>query len=236
MTDTKPTNPKDLIGSDKLPLHLWPTTASALGALALLDGAMKYGRSNWRHAGVRPSIYVDAAQRHLLAWFEGEDNDPDSGLPHLGHALACLAILVDAQAAGKMNDDRQTAGGHRALLDSLTPHVARVKARYADREAPKHYTIEDMVQAQTEALVTDLRNLADETEALRAEQQQPAFAPGMLVRRTGPGYRGLQQGNNYRVAHVKSASTITLDGYVGWWDASQFEPVNAPPGSVVIVS
>ena len=26
----KDTNPKDLIGSDKLPLHLWPSTATAL--------------------------------------------------------------------------------------------------------------------------------------------------------------------------------------------------------------
>ena len=36
--DGKPTNPKDAIGSDKLPLHLWPSTATALGCLGLLDG------------------------------------------------------------------------------------------------------------------------------------------------------------------------------------------------------
>lgn len=67
MSDVKPTNPKDLIGSGKLPLHLWPTTATAMGCIGLLEGMLKYGRSNWREAGVRASIYVDACKRHLDA-------------------------------------------------------------------------------------------------------------------------------------------------------------------------
>lgn len=138
----KPSNPKDSIGSDKIPLHLWPETASALGALGLLDGMLKYGRGNFREIGVRASIYQDAAKRHLDYWFEGEDNDPDSGLPHLAHALACLAILVDAEACGKLTDDRQVAGGFRKLMTKLTPHVARLKALHSGKN-PKHYTIAD---------------------------------------------------------------------------------------------
>ncbi|SEC25556.1 hypothetical protein SAMN05216178_3996 [Pseudomonas saponiphila] len=145
MTDTKPTNPKDLIGSGKLPLHLWPVTATALGSLGLLDGMLKYGRSNFRAVGVRASIYYDAASRHLNAWFEGEAVDPDSGLPHLAHALACLAIIVDAEAAGKLNDDRMHPGGYRQLINSLTPHVARLKAIHEDKE-PTHYTIAGAAQ------------------------------------------------------------------------------------------
>jgi hypothetical protein len=141
MTDIKPTNPKDLIGSGKLPLHLWPVTATALGSLGLLDGMLKYGRSNFRAVGVRASIYYDAASRHLNAWFEGEAVDPDSGLPHLAHALACLAIIVDAEAAGKLNDDRMHPGGYRALINSLTPHVARLKEVH-EGKSPTHYTIE----------------------------------------------------------------------------------------------
>ena len=135
----KETNPKDQIAVGKVPLHLWPTTATSMGAIGLLDGMSKYGRSNWREAGVRASIYVSACQRHLAAWFEGEDTDPDSGLPHLGHALACLAILVDAQAADKLTDDRQYPGGYRKLIDELTPLVAMVNEKFADKPAPKHY-------------------------------------------------------------------------------------------------
>lgn len=141
---TKPTNPKDAIGSDKLPLHLWPTTASIVGSLALLDGALKYGRSNFREIGVRSTIYYDAAIRHLQAWMEGEDKDPDSGVLHLGHALACIAILIDAEAAGKLNDDRCIPGGYRKLVTELTPEVARLKALHAKRD-PKHYTIQDVL-------------------------------------------------------------------------------------------
>lgn len=140
--ETKPTNPKDAVGSNKVPLHLWPETATALGAMGLLDGALKYGRGNYREIGVRASIYQDAARRHIGYWFEGEDTDPDSGLPHLAHALACLAILVDADAAGKLNDDRQIKGGFRKLMEKLTPHVSRLKALHRDK-SPKHYTIED---------------------------------------------------------------------------------------------
>ena len=139
---TKPTNPKDIIGADKIPLHLWPETATVLGSLALLDGALKYGRSNFRAVGVKASIYVDAAKRHLNAFFEGQNEDPDSGLPHLAHALACIASLVDAEACGKLNDDRMYPGGYLATVALYTRDVARLKAKHADK-SPKHFTLED---------------------------------------------------------------------------------------------
>ena len=133
-------NPKDMVGSHKLPLHLWPMTATAMGSIALLNGALKYGRANWRGTPVRASVYTDACQRHIAAWFEGETAD-EEGVPHLSAALACLAIIVDAQAAGTLRDDRQYPGGHRKLMDDLTPHVARLKALHADREPVKDWTV-----------------------------------------------------------------------------------------------
>lgn len=133
-------NPKDAIGAGKLPLHLWPTTATMMGGIGLLNGMLKYGRSNWRAAGVRASIYYDACHRHLDAWFEGEDIDPDDNVPHLAAALACIAIIVDAQAAGKLNDDRNVAGGYRKLRDQLSPLVAMLKEKHKDKN-PKHYTL-----------------------------------------------------------------------------------------------
>ncbi len=129
--DRKPTNPKDAIGSDKIPLHLFPPAATALGSLGLLHGALKYGPWNWRGAGVRMSIYLDAMQRHLAKLQEGEDEDEESGLPHLSHILACAAILADAQMAGMCNDDRPPAVGFLDWFSSLTPHVARLKALHA---------------------------------------------------------------------------------------------------------
>lgn len=145
---TKGTNPKQAIGSDKMPFHLWPETATILGCLGLLDGALKYGRSNFRDAGVRSSIYYDAARRHLNKWFEGEDVDPDSGLPHLAHVLASVAIVVDADAAGVLNDDRMFQGGYVKLLEEMTPHVKRLKEQHANKN-PHHYTIQDNKKGDT---------------------------------------------------------------------------------------
>lgn len=140
---SKPSNPKDMVGSNKIPYHLWPNTATALGSLACLEGNLKYGRTNWRAAGVKASIYYDACIRHLNAWFdEGEEEDPDSGLPHLAHALACIAIIVDAKAAGKLTDDRLIRGGYRRFIDAITPHVKRLKEKHADKN-PRHFYIQD---------------------------------------------------------------------------------------------
>lgn len=139
---TKPTNPKDAIGSKKVPLHVWPNTATIWGAMGMLTGALQYGRSNYRAIGVCASIYYDAARRHLDAWFEGVDVDPDTGLNPLAHALACIAILVDAIEAGKLRDDRMIRGGYQECIERLTPEVARLKEKYAGLN-PHHYTISD---------------------------------------------------------------------------------------------
>ena len=139
----KASNPKDAIGAGKLPLHRWPSTATAMGCIGLLNGMLKYGRTNWREAGVRPSIYVDAALRHILAWWEGEETDPDDEVPHLAAALACLAILVDARAHDRLNDDRAYRGdGFRKVVSEMTPHVSRLLAHHAGK-SPKHWTIQD---------------------------------------------------------------------------------------------
>lgn len=142
MTD-KQTNPKDAVGSDKLPLHLWPESATAFGCIGLVNGMLKYGRSNWREAGIRPSIYVDALQRHVKDWFEGQDYDPEDGVHNLSGALACLAIIVDAMMTDKLVDDRNFNGqSWRKTRTMMEPHVKRLKELHAGR-TPKHYTIAD---------------------------------------------------------------------------------------------
>ena len=139
LSNEKPTNPKDMIATNKVPFHLWPETASAYGALAMAEGAMKYGRSNWRHSGAKASVYYDAARRHLNAWFEGEDFDA-SGAPHLAHVLACVAILVDSIEAGNLHDDRMYPGGYHGLTSRVESIIAQMRERHADKN-PQHYTI-----------------------------------------------------------------------------------------------
>ena len=100
-------NPKDLIGVTKVPnLSVIPSAAIVHLGRAMQNGSDKYGRMNWREHPVKASIYVDACVRHLMAWNDGEEDAEDSGVHHLGHAMACLGILLDAQEAGNMIDDR----------------------------------------------------------------------------------------------------------------------------------
>ena len=87
-------------------MHLIPAPALLTLANVMGLGASKYGAYNWREHKVSSSVYQSAAMRHLLAWWEGEDKDPESGQCHLAHAMACMAILLDAENKGMLNDDR----------------------------------------------------------------------------------------------------------------------------------
>lgn len=117
-TDTKPlgTNPKDLLGAKKVNLHLVPPSSIIYQALAMEDGAKKYGPYNWRENKVICTIYIDAAMRHLQAFLDGEMNAPDSQKPHLGHALASIGIIVDALETGNLVDNRPIPGTASELI------------------------------------------------------------------------------------------------------------------------
>ena len=140
--EIKDTNPKDAIGSTKLPMHLIPGSAKAWLALAFLEGALKYGKYNWRVAGVRASIYLDAMERHLEKYKNGEWDDAQTGVPHLASIMACAAIILDAESVGKLTDDRPPKGDESDLIDSLIESVGYLQNLY-EGESPHQYTIED---------------------------------------------------------------------------------------------
>ena len=140
--DQKATNPKDAIGTTKLPMHLIPGSAKAAMTLAFLEGALKYGKYNWRVAGVRASIYLDAMERHLEKFKNGENCDPETGVPHLGSIMACAAILIDAFTFDKLNDDRPPSGPVAEYIDDLQANVRRLQDKFADCD-PHQCTIED---------------------------------------------------------------------------------------------
>lgn len=142
--DSKPSNPKDVIGCTKTPMGRVPDTAIAVESLAYLEGALKYGQYNWRISGVRVSIYYDAVKRHLAKWFNGEECDPKTNVPHLASVRACIGIIIDAKACGKLVDDRPPRRpGASTLIDDLSPVVTHLSELFKDCK-PHHYTIEDM--------------------------------------------------------------------------------------------
>lgn len=89
----------------KPPLGLIPRSAQVAEAQVLAYGARKYDVHNWRK-GMAWSRLVDAALRHLTAWNDGEDTDPESGINHLAHARCCLSFLIEYQEKEMGHDDR----------------------------------------------------------------------------------------------------------------------------------
>lgn len=74
-------------------------------AKVLTFGAGKYAAHNWRKGFVLSRPY-DALQRHLTAWNDGEDLDPESGLNHLDHAACELMFLRELAETHPELDDR----------------------------------------------------------------------------------------------------------------------------------
>lgn len=70
-------------------------------------GAAKYERMNFVR-GYRWSLSYDALQRHMLAFWSGEDTDPESGLPHLAHAAWHALALLTFLERKRGTDDRIT--------------------------------------------------------------------------------------------------------------------------------
>jgi hypothetical protein len=137
-------NPKTAIGVMKVPLHLVPPSAKHYLALALADGARKYGPYNWRDAAISVSVYKAAMERHMDAFWDGEDFAPDSGLHHVAHAMACCALILDAMTIGKLNDDRPTRGASPGLQAAYAAKPDAAKTVIID-EATARAMIRDQV-------------------------------------------------------------------------------------------
>ena len=104
-------NPKTAAGAVKPSFDAIPVSALIPLGQAMADGKKKYGLTNWREKPVSTSVYYNAMLRHLFSFWDGEDTAEDSGVHHLGHAMACMAIILDARSAGKLNDDRPAVAG-----------------------------------------------------------------------------------------------------------------------------
>ena len=148
--DRKETNPKTAIGDKKVPLVLCSPIAAAHWALGQFAGLCKYQAWNWRIAGVRSSTYISAIKRHLDGYTSGEELDPVDGSHHLGNIMACCAILLDAQAAGKLNDDRPPSVECRSTYEFVEKQMAVLREKYKHIEQ-KPFTIEDTVRPDAAA-------------------------------------------------------------------------------------
>ena len=96
--------------ADKIRYDLLPPEGVRGVADILSIGAKKYAARNWEQ-GMDWSRLFGAAQRHLWAWFGGEDRDPDTGRSHLWHAACNIFFLIAYEARGVGKDDRPDSRG-----------------------------------------------------------------------------------------------------------------------------
>ncbi|WP_264041499.1 dATP/dGTP diphosphohydrolase domain-containing protein [Pectobacterium carotovorum] len=69
--------------------------SAIISVIAVLEfGAQKYAVDNWKSVPDARQRYFDASIRHITAWWQGEQIDSESGLPHLAHAVCCLLFLM----------------------------------------------------------------------------------------------------------------------------------------------
>lgn len=94
---------------DKVAWTLLPKAALAEVSKVLMYGLKKYSAHNWAK-GMTWSRPADATYRHLAAWESGEDNDPETGLSHIAHALCELLFLMSFILAGLTAQDDRPKG------------------------------------------------------------------------------------------------------------------------------
>ena len=100
----------------------------------LTFGAEKYDRHLWRD-GMEWSRLLGGALRHINAFNDGEDLDPESGQSHLYHAMCCLAFLGTYQETGTGVDDRNIKNRNYAEV------ALSLAKEFEEAQRDKHSTV-----------------------------------------------------------------------------------------------
>jgi hypothetical protein len=109
--------------SGKAALSLIPFSTLEDEARVWEYGKRKYAAWNWAK-GMDWSIPFACMMRHMAAWQRGEENDPESGLPHLAHAMCNLRMLTLYGKTYPEGDDRPVKWLNRKLEgDVLTKEL-----------------------------------------------------------------------------------------------------------------
>lgn len=116
-------NPKTACGMSKPGIEGVPTAPLFMVGEVMRLGIRKYGLTNWRHDPISASVYYNAAMRHVMSWWDGQNLDHESGQPHLAHAVACLLILLDAKTSDDLIDDRPRCGLTATVLEQATKRM-----------------------------------------------------------------------------------------------------------------
>jgi hypothetical protein len=141
-------------------------------------------------------VYIAAAERHLDAWKSGESVDPIDGTDHRANVMACMGILIDAEAAGKLIDDRPPALDLRPTYAECEALAAKLREQYADK-TPEHLTIASDLEdeAPTEPPPAIVGARAKHGSLVRVKNPASCFAG-----KAGTVFRAYGAGHHFEVA------------------------------------
>ena len=106
---------------DKPKLYLLPPKSILEVGKVLTYGAEKYDPENWRKEDDLQNRYTSAALRHIFAHIDGEENDEETGLSHLAHAMCCLLFKLEDELIAQSEEERTRktdAGKHSTCYES----------------------------------------------------------------------------------------------------------------------
>ena len=119
----------------KLRFDLVPPDALAELVRVYTHGASRYGSRSWE-TGIKYGRIYAALLRHCIAFWGGEEKDPDDGLHHMAHAAwNCLTLLAYEQRGMVAYDDRPSTDQNAEPPIFTTQRVAEVVDKFADNNA-----------------------------------------------------------------------------------------------------
>lgn len=154
----------------KIRYDLIPVEALREVAKVYTMGAVKYADNNWRKGIAWGRIYA-AVQRHLSAYWGGEDTDSESGLSHLAHAAWGMLTLLEYADTHKEQDDRYVTKTRDNVLPEHTQAVTQDPVPSKDAQslrgrAPRRVVLRDQGGLVGGVQMDSLAQaLADEGEA-----------------------------------------------------------------------
>lgn len=141
-------------------------------------GAGKYSPDNWRK-GLPVREQTASLMRHVVAYMSGEDIDPESGLPHLGHIMCNTMFLSWHSRNRKDLDDRVVVLPTVPELESDKPikfHVTPVVPEVLEQD------VDDTILATTEEVVREvLKGGNESTTSTTGYKRHPGIHPGLEV-------------------------------------------------------